>query len=122
MDTLVKAQNLRKTTKEADNLIKYSGEMLKADLKKKNEEAIISEINRETLSQTQTNKVLQELYKMKAGKETARGAKYEADIKKRLSKVANLFNLPLGILTRAHNNLSSFGEQNKDFIIPPSND
>ncbi len=120
MDTLVKAQNLRKSTKEADNLIKYSGDMLKADLKKKNEDAVISAINRETLSQTQTNKVLQELYKMKQGKQNARDAKYQANISERLSKIANLFNLPLGILTRAHNDLSSFGEQNKDFIIPPS--
>lgn len=118
MDTMIKAQNLRKSTKEADNLIKYSANMLEADLKKKNEDATISEINRYTLDQTKTDKIMQELYKAKMLKQDARGSKYEADIKRRISNMSNLFNLPVGILNRAMNNLSSFGNQNKDFITP----
>lgn len=118
MDTLVKAQNLRKTTKEADNLIKFSGDMLKADLKKKQADSAIAEINRWTLDQTKTNKVMQELYKAKSLKHQARGKKYEADISRRLSNISNLFNLPVGILMRAMNGLAGFGEQNKEFITP----
>ncbi len=118
MDTLVKAQNLRSKTKEADNLIKYSGDMLEADLKKKNEDATISELNRFTLDQTKTDRIMQELYKAKMLRENARGAGYEADIKKRLSNLSNLFNLPIGILNRAMNGLSSFGTENKKFITP----
>ncbi len=118
MDTLIKAQNLRKTTKEADNVLNYSAQMLEQDLRKKTEDATISELNRWTLDQTKTDKVLQELYKAKQAKQDARGSKYEADIKKRLSNLSNLFNLPIGILNRAMNGLSSFGTENKKFITP----
>ncbi len=121
MDTLIKAQNLRKTTKDADNIIKYSSQMLEADLKKKNEEAAISKINRITLDQTKTDRVLQELYKAKQLKEAARGEGYKADIAKRLSTISNLFKLPLGILTEVMDTLSGSDESTKKYIIEPKN-
>ena len=118
MDTMIKAQNLRKTTKEADNVLKYSAQMLEQDLRKKTEDAALSTLNRELLDETKSQKVLQELLRVKTMRETARGSKYEADIKKRLSNISNLFNLPVGILNRVMNDLSGIGKQNKKFITP----
>lgn len=122
MDTLVKAQNLRKGTQEADNVIKYSAQMLKQDLRKKREDATIAKLNAFTLNQTKTDRILQEFHKMNAMRYDAKSSEYNSYIKKRLADMAKLFKLPLGIATRAMNDLADFGTQNKDFKINPFKD